>query len=187
MNRCRGTLLLRSRMRRSAMPCSCSRSTSRSRVRAEVMPMPLKRGPSMKLVKIEPPLETYERVMASQVDLQRSYGREPFRNGVKVRARPCVLSRTRIANPVYVAAARILRFDDGLGAVPAAEARHLDAAQLPVRQIRHIDVEDHGPLLRAAQRILRHSAHQLRRQFRGPGDTVGDGCGGGLRGGRDGV
>ncbi len=103
--------------------------------------------------------------MARQIDLQRSDGREPFCNGVKVRARPCVLSGTRISHPVDVAAARILGLDDGLGAVPAAEARHLDAAQLPVRQIRHIDVEDHRPLLRALQRILRHSPHELRRHL----------------------
>src|SRR5271165_3972265 len=130
MNRCRGTLRMRSRIRRSAIPCSCSRCTSRSRVRAEVMPMPLKRGPSMKLVKIEPPLEIRKRRMAGQIDLQRSDGRITLRDSVEVRAGARVLSGACIAHPVYVAAARILHFDDGLGAMPAAEARHLDAAQL---------------------------------------------------------
>src|SRR5271167_125459 len=162
MNRCRGTLRMRSRIRRSAIPCSCRRSTSRSRVRADVMPMPLRRGPSMKLVKIKPPLEVGQGCMASQIDLQRSYGREPFSNGVKIRAGPGVLPGARVANPVYVAAARVLRPDDGLGAMPAAQPSYPYAAQLSVRQVRHIDIEYHRPLLRTTQGVLRHSPHQLR-------------------------
>src|SRR5271170_6153653 len=167
MNRCRGTLRTRSRIRRSAIPCSCSRCTSRSRVRADVMPMPLRRGPSMKLLKIEPPLEAQQRVMARQIDLQRRDRREPFSDSVKVRARPRVLTGAGIAHPVYVAAPRILRLDDGLGAVPAAQAGYLDAAQLPIRQIRNIDIEDDRALLRAPQRFLRHASHQLRGQLCG--------------------
>src|SRR5271163_268465 len=108
MNRCRGTLRMRSRIRRSEIPCCCRRNTSRSRVRADVMPMPLRRGPSRKLVKIKPPLEVGQGGMAGQIDLQRSYGRVPFSDGVKIRTGPGVLPGAGVANPADVAAARVL-------------------------------------------------------------------------------
>src|SRR5277367_3846635 len=114
MNKCRGTLRIRSNTRASVMPCSCRRCTKRSRVRAEVMPIPLSRGPSMKLLMREPLLQFGQSRMARQIDLQRRDGREAFGHGVKIRAGSGVLACPGVAHPVDVAAARVLRLDDGL-------------------------------------------------------------------------
>src|SRR5271168_4978813 len=130
MNRCRGTLRIRSSTRRSVIPCSCKRCTRRSRVRADVMPIPLSRGPSMKLLNLEPFLQLRYRRMARQVDLQRSDGGESLRDGMKIRARSGILAGTGVAHPVDAAAPRVLGLHDRLAAVTAAEARHLDASQL---------------------------------------------------------
>src|SRR5580692_5524198 len=145
MNRCLGTLRTRSSTRRSTIPCSCRRCTGRSRVRAEVMPMPLSRGPSMKLLKLEPFLQLGQRCMTGQIDLQGSDGGKPFRHGMEVRARSRVLAIAGIADPVHIAPPRIFCPHDGLAAMAAAEAGHLEAAELAVRQVRHVDIEDDGP------------------------------------------
>src|SRR5258708_3369795 len=165
MNKCRGTLRIRSSTRRSLMPCSCRRCTSRSRVRAEVMPMPLSRGPSMKLLKLEPLLQFGQSGVTGQVDLQWSDGRKAFGHRMKIRAGPGVLPVTGITHPLDIATARILGLDDGLAAMPAAEASHLDAAQLTVRQIRHVDIENDRAHFRPLQPVLRHSLHELRRHL----------------------
>src|SRR5580700_7891503 len=167
MNRCRGTFRMRSSTRGSEIPCSCRRCTRRSRVRADVMPIPLRRGPSMKLLKLEPFRKFRQRRMTRQIDLQRGNGRKPFGHGMEIRAGSCVLTGPGIAHPVYVAASGILGLDDRLAAMPAAEAGHLDAAQLALGQIRNIDVENDGAHLRPLQPLLSHSTHELSRDLRG--------------------
>src|ERR1700722_389218 len=142
MNKCRGTFWIRSSTRRSMIPCSCRRCTSRSRVRAEVMPMPLSRGPSMKLFKLEPLLQFGQSGMPGQIDLQGRDGREALGHGMKIRTGSGVLARSGVAHPVDIAAARILGLHDGLAAMAAAEAGDPDAAQLTVRQIRYVDIEN---------------------------------------------
>src|SRR3982075_1313681 len=126
MNRCRGTLRIRSSTRRSVIPCSCKRCTRRSRVRAQVMPIPLRRGPSMKLLKLEPLLQFGQSGMTRQIDLQRSDGRKAFGHGMKIRPGPGVLAGTGVSHPVDIAAPGIFRLDDRLAAMAAAEPRHLD-------------------------------------------------------------
>src|SRR6202051_163347 len=143
MNKCRGTFRIRSSTRRSVIPCSCRRCTRRSRVRAEVMPIPLSRGPSMKLLKLEPLLQFGQSGVAGQIDLPGSDGGKTFGAGLKIRAGPRVLTGTGVAPPVDIAASRVFRLHDRLAAMAAAEPRHLDAPQLAVGQIRHIHVEDH--------------------------------------------
>src|ERR1700730_11485844 len=133
MNRCRGTFRIRSSTRRSVMPCSCKRCTRRSRVRAEVMPIPLSRGPSMKLLKVEPLLQIGQSGMTLQIDLQGRDGREALGHGMKIRAGSGVLAGTGIAHPIDIAASRIFRLHDRLAAMTAAEPRHSDAPQLAVR------------------------------------------------------
>src|ERR1035441_3299326 len=123
------------------MPCSRSASTSRSRVRADVMPMPLRRGPSVKLLKLEPALEFGQSRVARQIDLQGSDGREAFGDGVKIGARTRILTGARGSHPEHISAARILGGHNRFAAMPAAEARDFDAAQFTGRQIRHIHVE----------------------------------------------
>src|SRR5476651_1828646 len=113
------------------MPCSRSRCTSRSRVRAEVMPIPLRRGPSVKLLKLEPALEFGQSRVARQIDLQGSDGRETLGNGVKIGARTRVLTVPRGSHPIHVAAARVLGGHNRFAAVPAAEARNFDPSQFP--------------------------------------------------------
>src|ERR1017187_8786181 len=130
------------------MPCSCSRCTSRSRVRADVMPMPLRRGPSVKLLKLESALEFGKSRVARQIDLQWRDGRETPGNGVKIRARTRVLTGTRGSHPVHVAAARVLGGHNRFAAMPAAEARDLDPAQFTVQQVRNIHVEHDRSLQR---------------------------------------
>ena len=118
----------------SAMPCSCSRCTSRSRVRAEVMPIPLRRGPSMKLLK----LDSHRCSSGSAAWRVKS-----ICSGV-MEAKPCaiawksvpgpgVLTVAGSAHPVHIAAPRILGRHDGLAAMAVAEARDLDAARAPRR------------------------------------------------------
>src|ERR1700728_647724 len=144
MNKCRGTLRIRSSTRRSTIPCSCRRCTRRSRVRAEVMPMPLSRGPSMKLLKLEPFVQLRQRRMTGQIDLQGRDRGKPFCHGMEIRARSGILATAGIAHPVHVAPSRIFCLHDGLAAMTAAEACHLEAAELTVGQVRHVDVEDDG-------------------------------------------
>src|SRR3984957_13545458 len=172
MNKCRGTLRIRSSTRRSIMPCSCKRCTKRSRVRAEVMPIPLRRGPSMKLLKLEPLLQFGQSGMSRQIDLQGSDGRKAFRHGMKIRAWSGVLAGAGVAHPVDIAAPRIFRLHDRLAAVAAAKPRHLDAPQLTIGEIRHIDVEDDGSRIRTRQPVSRHLLHQLRRHLRGSGEVA---------------
>ena len=78
--------------------------------------------------------------MPRQIDLQRRDGSVPFRHRVKISAWTRVLSGAGISHPIDLAAARVPRLDDGLRAVTVAEPRHLDAAQLPVRQVGNIDI-----------------------------------------------
>src|ERR1700730_14169970 len=157
MNRCRGTLRIRSSTRRSVIPCSCRRCTSRSRVRAEVMPIPLRRGPSMKLLKLEPLLQFGQSGMTRQIDLQGSDGRKASGHGMEIRTGSCVLAGAGVSHPIDVAAPRIFRLHDRLSAMPAAESRYLDAPQLTVRQIRHVDVENDRSHFRPLQPFLCHS------------------------------
>src|SRR5258708_882703 len=145
------------------MPCSCSRCTNRSRVRAEVMPMPLRRGPSIKLLNLEPAPKIVERRMARQVDLQGCNRSVPLGHRMKVRARSGILPRAGIAHPIYLPSPRIFRSDNGLGAVPVPQPGHLDAPQLPVRQVWNIDVENDRPLLRTLQWMPRDTLKELRR------------------------
>src|ERR1700688_1567831 len=135
MNKCRGTLRIRSSTLRSVMPCSCKRCTRGSRVRAEVMPIPLRRGPSMKLLKLEPLLQFGQSGMTGQIDLQGSDGCETLGDRMKIRTGSGILAGPGVAHPVDIAAARIFRLHDRLAAVAAAEPRHLDAPQLAVGQI----------------------------------------------------
>src|ERR1700689_179147 len=114
------------------MPCSCNRCTKRSRVRAEVMPIPLRRGPSIKLLNLEPAFEVDQGSMPRQVNLQRRDGSVALRHSVKICARTRVLAGAGISHPIHLAPARVQCLDDGLRAVTVAEPRHLDAAQLPV-------------------------------------------------------
>src|ERR1700678_553457 len=130
MNRCRGTLRMRSNTRGSAMPCSCSRCTQRARARAQVMPIPLKRGPSMKLLKLEPALELVQSRVARQIDLQRRDGRETVGNRMKIGARPGILAGAGGSHPIHVAASRVLGGDDRHGAMAAGEARYLRGAHV---------------------------------------------------------
>src|SRR5579863_5635669 len=128
MNKCRGTFRMRSSTRGSEIPCSCRRCTRRSRVRAEVMPIPLRRGPSMKLLKLEPFRKFGQRRVTRQIDLQRRNGCKSIGHGMEIGAGSRVLTGARIAHPVHVAASGIFGLDDRLAAMPAAEARDLDAA-----------------------------------------------------------
>src|SRR5450631_165980 len=128
------------------MPWSCSRCTNRSRVRAEVMPIPLRRGPSIKLLKFQPTLQLGQRRMTRQVDLQRRDGCITLRDRMKVGAGPCVLARAGGSDPIDISATRVLRTHYPLRSMTIAETRHFDTAQRPVWQIRHIHVEDYGPL-----------------------------------------
>src|SRR3984957_12151316 len=169
MNRCLGTLRMRSSTRRSTIPWSCRRCTRRSRVRAEVMPMPLSRGPSMKLLKLEPFLQLGQRRVTGQIHLQGSDRGKPFGHGMKIRARPCVLAIAGITHPVHIAPPRILCPHDGLAAMAAAEAGDPDAAYLAIGEVRHIDVEDDRPYFRPLKTLLRHSPHQLRCHLRSAG------------------
>src|SRR6202167_4117563 len=172
MNRCLGTLRIRSSTRRSTIPCSCRRCTRRSRVRAEVMPMPLRRGPSIKLLNLEPSFEIDQCRMPRQIDLQRRDGSVPLRHGVKVRARTRVLPGAGISHPIHVAAPRVLRLDDGLRTMPAPQPSYLDAAQLAVRQVWNIDIQDDGALLRTMQWMLRDTLHELRGHPRRAGEIA---------------
>src|SRR6266404_7976039 len=99
------------------MPCSCKRCTRRSRVRAEVMPMPLSRGPSMKLLKVEPPLQFGQSGVTCQIDLQRRDGCKALGDGMKIGAGSGVLALTGVAHPVHIAASRVLRLHDRLAAM----------------------------------------------------------------------
>src|ERR1700693_1012807 len=126
MNRCRGTFRIRSSTLRSVIPCSCRRCTRRSRVRAEVMPIPLSRGPSMKLLKLEPLLQFGQSGMTRQIDLQGSDGRKDFAHALKIRAPSGVLSGADVPIPLDIAAPRFFRIHDRVVAVVDAEPRHLD-------------------------------------------------------------
>jgi hypothetical protein len=60
--------------------------------------MPLSRGPSMKLLKLEPFVQLGQRRMTGQIDLQGSDGSKPFRHGMEIRARSGILATAGIAH-----------------------------------------------------------------------------------------
>src|SRR5271165_5173118 len=107
--------------------------------------MPLRRGPSMKLLKRQPAFEFGQRRVPRQVDLQRSDGGKAFGNRMKIGARTRILPLARRSNPVHIASARVFGAHDRLTAMARAEARYSNSAQLAVRQVRDIHVEDDRP------------------------------------------
>ncbi len=165
---------MRSSTSLSVMPCSRSRATSRSRVRADVMPMPLTLLWSFTCAasaahSVRPPSHSpisVERRMARQVDLQRRDRHVAIGDGMEVRALARVRALAGRPHPVHRAAARIGRAQHGRRAMPVPEARRLEAAQLLVRQVGHVDVEDHRRVqrraLQAQQQFARHARGRRR-------------------------
>src|SRR5260370_7680088 len=100
------------------------------------MPVPRRRGPSMKLLKVEPLLQFGQSGMTRQIDLQGRDGREALGHGMKIRAGSGVLARTGISHPVDIAASRILRLHDRLAAMTAAAPRPSYTPKLAITQLR---------------------------------------------------
>src|SRR5215472_18671220 len=95
----RGTLRIRSRTARLAMPCSRSRWTRRSRVRAEVMPMPVSRRSVIDA--FQPAADGGQCAVAREIDLERRHRYEALGDRVEVRAGPCVLLGPRWPDPEH--------------------------------------------------------------------------------------
>src|SRR5882672_2669356 len=133
------------------MPPSFSRCTSRSRVRAEVMPMPLTRGSTIDAP--QPFIETFERRMTRQIDLQRCHRYEPVPYGVEIRARTGFLLRSGGTHPIDRSAAWILGAHDRLGAMPESEPRRLQPFQVIVGPVRNVDVEYRGGMQRRPRQL----------------------------------
>ena len=149
------------------MPGSRSRVTSRSRVRAEVMPMPETRESlivvASRRAAAQPLVEVRQRRVAREIDLQAA---SPTRSRSPRHRSRCLRPRRRPPrgpDPVHRTTARIGALDNGLGAMTMTEACRTKTAQLLVRQIRHVDVEDH----RGMQRRAREAHHELARHPRG--------------------
>src|SRR5258707_15084109 len=104
------------------------------------MPIPLSRGPSMKLLKVEPLLQFGQSGMTRQIDLQGRDGREALGHGMKIRAGSGVLARTGMSHPVDIAASPILPLHDRLFAMTTAEPPPSNTPKLGVRRIRHLHV-----------------------------------------------
>src|SRR5882757_3810016 len=155
----RGTLRTRSSTARFEMPCSRRRCTSRSRVRAEVMPIPANRTSAIDA--FQPALHGRQCGVSGQVDLQRRHGNIALCDGVEVRPWTGVLLRSSWADPVYGAASRILRPDDGFGSVAVTESGRAKATKLLERHVRDVDVEDMRPLQRLTQELRDETASHL--------------------------
>ena len=82
--------------------------------------------------------------MAGEVNLQRRHGHIAVFHCMEVRARARVLPFTSRANPVDGPPTSVLAGDDFFGTMPEPETRGLKAAQLLVRQVRHIHIENGG-------------------------------------------
>ena len=134
------------------MPCSRRRATSRSRVRADVMPMPLcrvviHRHSGRPLSQSPISSRAACRVRSTCSGVTETY---PFATASKSVPSPASAPSPGRADPVHRAPARVGRAHDGLGAVTVAETRRLEAAQLLVRHVGHVDVEDHRRVQRRA-------------------------------------
>src|SRR5207244_1584267 len=116
------------------------------------------------------------------VDLQRSYRDVPLSDGVEVRTRPGILLRSGRPHPVDGTAPRVLRADNGLGAVAKAQPAGAKAPQLPERHVRDVDVEDQSAFQGLAQQLTDKQSRHSRTRVEMPAalrpGAQGDGDGG---------
>src|SRR6056297_2876715 len=111
----RGVSVIALSTRSSVMPCSRSFSIRRRRVRSEVMPMPRASFPAFISARIlvdtnalYPLPDGIQRLIAGQVDVDRGDRHKTAPNRIEIGARPVVLLAARSADPVELAAARVL-------------------------------------------------------------------------------
>src|SRR5581483_6578457 len=97
------------------------------------MPIPASRTSAMET--LQPTLDRRQCGVAGQIDLQRGHRDIALCNGIEVGSRAGILAGAGGPDPVYGSAARILRRNDGLGAMTVTESAGAEAVELFKRDV----------------------------------------------------
>jgi DNA-nicking Smr family endonuclease len=100
--------------------------------------------------------------MTGEINLQGCNGHKTIGYRMEIGALACILPGASRPDPVHAFTLGIGHRNNRLGAMPATQARRLDAAQLVIGQIRNIDVERDATL----NRLFKQPRNQLLRHLR---------------------